>query len=73
MRQRIEKHFNPPKVAPQDNVVANEALVTIPTPVVFDEKAELEQVNVLYSFLENRYTKKVLLQYSSIGLKRLDS
>ena len=25
----------------------------------FDEKAELEQVNVLYSFLENRYSKKV--------------
>lgn len=61
MRQRIENHFNPPKVAPQDNLVANQAQATIPTPVKFDEKAELEQVNVLYSFLENRYTKKVLL------------
>lgn len=42
-------------------MVANQAQATIPTPVKFDEKAELEQVNVLYSFLENRYTKKVLL------------
>ena len=69
MRQRIEKHFNPPKIAPQDNVVANEALATVPTPVKFNEKAELEQVNVLYSFLENRYIKKVLLHCLSIGLK----
>ena len=27
--------------------------------VVFDEGAELEQVNVLYSLLEDRYRKKV--------------
>ena len=70
MRQRIEKHFNPPKIAPQGNVVANETLATVPTPVKFDEKTELEQVNVLYSFLENRYMKKVLFGYSSLGLKQ---
>lgn len=31
----------------------------MPTPVAFDEKGELEQVNVLYSFLEDRYMKTV--------------
>ena len=46
-------------MAPQDNVVSNEAQASVPTPVAFDERRELEQVNVLYSFLENRYTKKV--------------
>ncbi|CAF9923463.1 MAG: hypothetical protein HETSPECPRED_005331 [Heterodermia speciosa] len=44
---------------PADHVVANGAQATIPTPKIFDEKGELEQVNVLYSFLENRYSKKV--------------
>lgn len=32
----------------------------LPPALKFDEKAELEQVNVLYSFLENRYAKKVI-------------
>lgn len=31
----------------------------MPTKVAFDETGELEQVNVLYSFLEDRYHKKV--------------
>lgn len=32
----------------------------------FDEKAELEQINVLYSLLENRYTRKVRAAVSHI-------
>lgn len=40
-------------------MIANGAQVTVPTAVELDEKAELDQVNVLYSFLENRYGNKV--------------
>lgn len=59
MRRRIDKRFLPSQTRPQDNVVANGAQATVPSPVKLDEKAELEQVNVLYSFLENRYSNKV--------------
>lgn len=59
MRRRIDKRFHPAIIRPQDNVVANGALASVPPAPRLDEKAELEQANVLYSFLENRYTKKV--------------
>ena len=59
MLRRIDKRFHPSTTRPQDNVVANGALATVPAAPRLDEKAELEQVNVLYSFLENRYDKKV--------------
>ena len=42
-----------------NNLPANHAQVTGIRPAAFDEKGELEQINVLYSFLENRYAKKV--------------
>lgn len=59
MRRRINKRFHPSTTRPQDNVVANGALATVPAAPQLDDKAELEQANVLYSFIENRYTKKV--------------
>lgn len=59
MRRRIDKRFKPSSVQPEDLVASNDAQAAIPTSAKFDEKAELEQVNVLYSFLENRYAKKV--------------
>ena len=40
-------------------MVSNEAQATIPPHKPFDETKELGQVNVLYSFIENRYVKKV--------------
>lgn len=59
IQRRIDTQMNPPTVAPQDNIVSNQAQATVPTPKPFNEAHELAQVNVLYSFLENRYTKKV--------------
>lgn len=59
MRRRIDKRLLPlsssSSTSPRQ-ARANEALAT---GAPFDEKRELEQVNVLYSFLENRYHKKV--------------
>ncbi|KAF6235605.1 hypothetical protein HO173_006288 [Letharia columbiana] len=57
IQRRIDTRLKPSTTAPEDNVVFNQAQATVPTKVAFDEKGELEQVNVLYSFLENRYTK----------------
>lgn len=59
MRRRIDQRLLPSSVQPQNRVVANEAFATPLTDLKFDERLELEQVNVLYSFLENRYAKKV--------------
>ena len=39
----------------------NDDIKNAAPPSIFDEKAELEQINVLYSLLENRYSKKVCL------------
>ncbi|MCJ1470869.1 hypothetical protein MMC07_009516 [Pseudocyphellaria aurata] len=62
MKRRIDKRLLPSSSTasrqPQDRVVANEALATPVPDQPFDEKGELEQVNVLYSLLENRYSKK---------------
>lgn len=62
MQRRIDTRLRPPSTAPADNIISNQAQATIPTKVAFDEKGELEQVNVLYSFLENRYTKTVRVE-----------
>lgn len=60
LRRRLEARLNPPPTAsPAENVGSDHAQATAPTKVAFDEKGELEQVNVLYSFLENRYMKQV--------------
>lgn len=59
IQRRIDTQLRPTTTALQDNVISNQAQASVPTPKAFDEQGELEQVNVLYSFLENRYTKKV--------------
>ncbi|MCJ1405585.1 hypothetical protein MMC11_008813 [Xylographa trunciseda] len=58
MQRRIDRRTTPSTGHTEASVIANDALTTVPTAARFDEKAEMEQVNVLYSFLENRYTKK---------------
>jgi len=55
LQRRIDRRFNPQPIA-ADGSKDVKVVQTPPVPV--DEKAELEQVNVLYSFLENRYMKK---------------
>lgn len=55
MRKRLDRRFIPSS-STKDAQVAN-------SPV--DEKMELEQANVLYSLLENRYTRKVHSQRES--------
>ena len=59
MRGRIERETSSPTEHAQDNIVANQALATVPTSVRFDKTAELEQANVLYSLLENKFSKRV--------------
>ncbi|MCJ1375889.1 hypothetical protein MMC20_007127 [Loxospora ochrophaea] len=58
MRGRIERETSSPTEHAQDNIVANQALATVPTSVRFDKTAELEQANVLYSLLENKFSKR---------------
>lgn len=50
MRKQIEQKFNPPKAAEGAKPVA---------AIPIDEKAEMDQVNALFSLLGNRYTKRV--------------
>ena len=72
MRRRIDKRLLPSSShtpqQPQDKVRANDALATPVPSQPFDEKGELEQVNVLYSLLENRYSKKVPAGAQSIAI-----
>jgi hypothetical protein len=50
MQKRIERKFNPSKTAPDGK----------PTGAVsINEKAEMDQVNAIYSLINNRYTKQV--------------
>lgn len=48
-----------PQTQPETNIEANEAQVSAPPRP--DEKQEMEQVNALYSLLENRYADMVCL------------
>ncbi len=60
MRRRIDKQFGPRNTDNTSYNPAKESQDTLVTPLKpRNEDAELEQVNVLYSFLENRYSKKV--------------
>ena len=56
---RIDTRLGASSATPQDSITSNDAQVTVASAKAFDEKGELEQVNALYSFIENRYTKKV--------------
>lgn len=60
MRRRIDKQFGPSKTDNPSYDAAQESQDTLVTPLKpRNEAEELEQVNVLYSFLENRYSRKV--------------
>lgn len=59
MQQRINRRVLPSTKRREDNVVANGVQAIVPTPVDSKNKDELEQVNVLYALLDNRYTEKV--------------
>ena len=62
MRRRIDKQFGPSDSNQTSYDPVKESKDTLVTPLKpNNENAELEQVNVLYSFLENRYSKKVRL------------
>ncbi|KAL8951402.1 MAG: hypothetical protein Q9222_002623 [Ikaeria aurantiellina] len=59
MRRRIDKQFGPSSTAKSSYDPAQESKDTLVTPIKpSNEQADLEQVNALYSFLEDRYTKK---------------
>lgn len=60
MQRRIDRRFAAPTQQLQTPRAAKDSPTLTPSPAALDEKAELEQVNVLYSFLENRYSKKVV-------------
>lgn len=56
MRRRIDKRFLP---STAEGAAA-------PSSAVVDERAELEQANILYSLLENRYSRKVFIHISAL-------
>lgn len=59
MRRRIDKRFLPSTPQLRKGAGIDEGSVTPAQGQHFEEKAELEQINVLYSLLENRYSQKV--------------
>ena len=60
MRRRIDKQFGPSTTDNTSYDPAKESKDTLVTPLKpYSEEEQLEQVNVLYSFIENRYAKKV--------------
>ncbi|KAL9003081.1 MAG: hypothetical protein Q9188_004034, partial [Gyalolechia gomerana] len=63
MHRRMDKQLGPSDTKGVSYDPAKESTDTLVTPLKPSNKnAELEQVNVLYSFLENRYSKKVGLK-----------
>ncbi|KAG4439397.1 hypothetical protein IFR05_005146 [Cadophora sp. M221] len=63
MRKRLEQRF--PPASSQTTPSAAQAVASSP----IDEKLELEQANVLYSLLENRYARKYPLKGSLMSPK----
>lgn len=60
MRRRIDKQLGPSTPDKTTYDPAEESKGTLVTPLKpYDEQAQLQQVNVLYSFMENRYAKRV--------------
>ena len=55
MKKRIERATNPPLNAVASNTKGTEAAATPEVRPVFNEHRELQQVNALYSLLENRF------------------
>lgn len=60
MRRRIDKQLGPSTPDKTTYDPAKESKDTLVTPLKpHDEQAQLQQVNVLYSFMEDRYAKRV--------------
>lgn len=56
MTQRLDKYRAQPSAsAAASSIKSNQATVSAVEPRKWDEQAELEQANALYSLLENRY------------------
>ncbi|MCJ1344567.1 hypothetical protein MMC31_002770 [Peltigera leucophlebia] len=62
MRRRIDKRFLPHASQPMIGAGINGTSVAPAQGQHFEEKAEFEQVNVLYSLLENRYLDEASLK-----------
>ncbi|KAI4226713.1 MAG: hypothetical protein L6R36_002968 [Xanthoria steineri] len=59
MRRRIDKQLGPSTADETTYDPAKESKDTLVTHLKpYDEQAQLQQVNVLYSFMENRYAKR---------------
>jgi len=65
MKQRIDKHLqqSSPSAA-SSSVKSNQTVLSAVAPQRFTERGELEQANVLYSLLEDRYAKEYPLSES---------
>ncbi|KAL8664107.1 MAG: hypothetical protein Q9202_003291 [Teloschistes flavicans] len=60
MRRRIDKQLGPASAENTSYDPSKESKDTLVTSLKpYDENAEMEQVNALYSLLENRYVKQV--------------
>lgn len=70
LRKRLETRYLIPAAAPQKNVESNGALVMPAAKGEIDEKEEREQLNALYSLLENRYSKQVCWGICPLGCFR---
>ncbi|KAI4164979.1 MAG: hypothetical protein LQ342_001255 [Letrouitia transgressa] len=59
MRRRIDRQYGQPDIKVKPSPPTKESSGKLEPPLkTYSEKDELEQVNALYSFLENRYSKK---------------
>ena len=56
----MAQRFAVPAQKPQEHVQANAAQASLPPKL--NEKAEMEQLNAMYSLLENRYSNAVSLR-----------
>lgn len=73
MRRRIDKQLGPSTADKTTYHPAKESKDTLVTPLKpHDEQAQLQQVNVLYSFMENRYAKRVSTSCSCSGRRNAD-
>lgn len=62
MTQRLDKHKAQTSAsAAASSIKSNQATVSALAPRRWDEQAELEQANALYSLLENRYAMQFAL------------
>ena len=59
IQHRINIGLGTSKSSSEQDVTGNEAQVMAASPKPYSEQTELEQVNALYSLVENKFMKKV--------------